>query len=166
MALRDGGSIPPPLPFLGGEMNIRVPITISPHVIAGKPSGYYILVHSLWKDAKPKIFRDQFAGLHDNCLILTMAHPSEWDSLLKAIIHTHKAVGKPSCWFAAVKQTRMGTGLRFYLPGTILKPKLAESKAIKARGTVRKAIYGSGDLVYVSVPKIDGDILLGRGDLV
>ena len=144
---------------------LRVPITISPHTIEGKLQGHYILVHSLWKDTQPVIFKDQFAGYYRGSLILTMAHPSEWRSFVQAVIHSSRASeDKPSCWLAAVKMTRMGTGVRYYLPGTVLKPNPGAG-TIKLMGLISKASYGSGDVIYVVIPKIDGDILLGRGKL-
>lgn len=148
------------------KMNpFRVPITISPHVVEGKPRGYYIIVHSLWKDKQPIIFRDQFVGFHKDCLIFSMAHPSEWSSFPKVVIHTAGVSELPRCWLSSVRQTRMGTGVRFYLPGTILKPASLKAKAVETIGAVYKAVYGSGDLIYVSIPIISGDILLGRGEL-
>lgn len=141
---------------------IRIPITISPHIIGDKPRGFYILAHSLWGKDKPIIFRQQFVGFQGS-LILTMAHPSEWTSLVKATIYASVMNGKPISWFSSVQQYPQGTGVRFYLPSGILPPTSAGK--IETIGIIGKASYGSGSVVYISIPRIDGDIILGRKEL-
>jgi len=92
-----------------------------------------------------------------------MAHPSEWDSLVKVAVYAPVLGGKPVSWFSTVQQYLQGTGVRFYLPGSVLRP--ASAGSIEMMGDLCKASYGSGDVYYISIPRIDGDIILGRREL-
>jgi hypothetical protein len=92
-----------------------------------------------------------------------MTHPSEWNSLVKAAVYAPVLDGKPVSWFSTVQQYLQGTGLRIYLPGSVLCP--VSDRKIETMGDLCKASYGSGDVYYISIPLIDGDIILGRRKL-
>jgi len=155
----------PKLIFIKETVNpLNVPISLCPHIDKEKPKGYYITAQRLFPEGQPVIFRQQFAG-YMNHLILTLAHQSTWNTLLKMVLHAPLLDGVPVNWLAPIKQYRMGTGVRFYLPGSILKPGSAEDEKIETMGIIRRAWFKSGDIIYVDIPLIDANVLLGKKEL-
>lgn len=144
---------------------IPVPITLSPHIVDGKPRGFYVIVQSLFPKEQPIIFREQFVGFTQN-LVFTVAHPGEQDTLLKMALYSPTIGDKPVTWLSTTKQYPAGKGLRIYLGGSILKPASADYKKYQTMGVVHKSGTQRGGIVYVDVPKLDGDILLGRKELI
>jgi len=143
---------------------IPVPISICPHIVDGNPRGYYIIAQRLFQE-QPILFRQQFVGFTKN-LVFTLAHPGKWDTLLKMAIYVPNITNindyvLPVSWLAPVKMYPTGTGVRFYLPGTILKPTSAECVKIDTVGSLHKA----NEIYYLNVPKLNADVLLGRKEL-
>ena len=139
--------------------SIKVPISLSPHIVDGKPRGYYIIAQRLWQQ-QPILFRHQFVGFTKN-LVFTVAHPGHLDSVLKMAVYNPHLNDAPVSWISKAKMYPAGTGVRIYLPGSILKPTSAGVKKIETMGClcVVQEIY------YLNVPKLNADILFGRKEL-
>ena len=138
---------------------ITVPISICPHIVDGCPHGYYIIAQRLFQQ-QPILFRQQFVGFTKN-LIFTLAHSGKWDTLLKMAINVPHLDTIPVSWLAPVKMYPTGTGVRFYLPGTILKPTSAGCVKINTMG----GLHIAGEIYYLNVPKLNADVLLSRKEL-
>lgn len=145
---------------------IKIPITISPHFSQGVPRGYYIIAQRLFPKERPILFRQQFVGFTQN-LVFTMAHPGKWDTLLKMAIYipTLGDFYVSVSWLSTTKMYPMGTGVRIYLPGTILKPSSAGCKKIETMGSLSLAGGRGQEIYYLDIPKLNADILLGRKEL-
>ena len=139
---------------------IPVPISLSPHIVDGKPRGYYIIAQRLFPKERPILFRQQFVGFTQN-LVFTIAHPGKWDTLLKMAIYVPHLEPASVSWLSATKMYPAGTGVRIYLPGTILKPTTAGVKKVETMGSLCRV----GDIYYLDIPKLNADILLGRKEL-
>ena len=138
---------------------ITVPVSICPHIADGNPRGYYIIAQRLFQQ-QPILFRQQFVGFTRN-LVFTLAHPGDRDTLLKMAIKVPHLDTASVSLLAPVQMYPTGTGVRFYLPGTILKPTSAGCVKIDTMG----GLYKVGEIYYLNVPKLNADILLGRKKL-
>jgi len=139
---------------------IQIPVTLSPHFGGGKPKGYYLIAQRLFPDGAPILSKHQFVGF-DGSLVVTVQHPGEWDTVLKMAIYVSKLEDEPTTWLSKAHLYPMPMGFRMYIPGTVLKPKSAEVQKIETIGVFCKW----GLVYYVYVPKISGEILLGRKEL-
>jgi len=144
---------------------IPVPVTLSPHIVDGKPRGFYVIVQSLFPKEQPIIFRQQFVGFTQN-IVFTIAHPGKLDTLLKMALYSPTLGSKPVTWLSQIKQYPAGRGLRIYLPGSILKPASAGCKKVDMLGVVLKSAGDQGGILYLDIPKLNSDILLGRKELI
>lgn len=100
--------------------------------------------------------KQQFVGFTD-CMIVTAAHPPSAGTPL-AMAVTYPVLDKPVTWLAVTALYPMNLGFRMYIPGTILIPDSAEAPKIMTTGIVHKF----GEVFYVEIPRVTGDILLRR----
>jgi hypothetical protein len=140
---------------------IRIPVTLSPHFQGGKPSGYYVLAQRLFPRGAPPLMRYQWIGFSKNCLIVTVGRPVDDSSLVSMAVKHAVIDGNPTSWLATAKLWTMAMGFKTYIPGTILKPKLDAPK-IETTGIFKQF----GEIFYLTIPKIDGEVLLGRKELI
>ena len=145
-------------------MNIKIPITLSPHVVGDKPRCYYLLAQRLFPNGSPILRADQFIGFSDGSLILSVDRHNTWNTLFEMMLHTMDIKEPRFIWLAKAKLFGMAKGFRAYIPGTILKPTSAESGKINATGIFTNITFGEGisPLFYLKIPIITADILLGR----
>lgn len=140
---------------------IRVPVTLSPHVVNGKPRGYYLLVRKLFLHDTPKIRKQQFIAV-GNCLRYTFGTPPQWDTLVKMGVYCQTLDENPVSWISEAKVWPLKGGFKGYIPGTILKPS-AESIKWSGMGVVKAQAYGGvSPVYYVELPGISAEVLLGR----
>ena len=142
------------------QKSISVNVTISPHSVEGKPRGYYVIVRDLFPNGSPILVRQQWIGFSEG-LVITVEHNHQWDSLLKMAINCPALGERAVTWLAPAKMWATSKGFRTYVPGTILKPK-SDSKCHYSIGYFKSA---RGDLYYIYLPEITGEILLGRKEL-
>jgi hypothetical protein len=140
---------------------IRIPTTLSPHIVNGVARGYYVLAQKIFPDGAPVLRRAQFIGFCGN-LILTFASPNEWDTLMKMGVQCQQLLDQPVSWLAASKLWPMAKGFRSYIPGSILKPR--SNLKITCTGIVKKHLHGAGvaPIFYLEIPSISADVLMGR----
>ena len=131
---------------------IRIPVTLSPHICGGSPRGYCVLAQRLFPNGAPILAKAQWMGFQDG-LIITVDHPAECDTLLKMAIRFPSVT-----WLAPAKLWPMSKGFKSYIPGTILKPESAEASKIEVTGVFQQ----KEGLFYLSIPALDGEVLLGR----
>lgn len=136
--------------------DIRVPVSLSPHIIGGKPRGFYLLVQRLFPNGAPILRKQQWLGFNGRCLQVTVDYSPDCDSLLKMAIR-YPAV----TWLAPAKLWPMAMGFKSYIPGTILKPESAEVGKVETMGVFKQ----ESDLFFLEIPLLDGEILLGRKEL-
>jgi hypothetical protein len=139
---------------------IRIPVTLSPHIVKGSPRGYYVLAQRLFPNGAPILAKAQWIGFN-GALVITVEHPHEWDSLLKMAVKCPDFIEGRVSWLAPAKVWPMSKGFRTYIPGTILKPKPAEASKVESMGTFQQV----GSIFYLSIPAIDGEVLLGRKEI-
>jgi hypothetical protein len=150
---------------------IRIPITLSQHIVGGKPRGFYLLAQRLFPNGAPILRKDQFVGFNGS-LIVTVARHNAWDSLLKLGVYADIVeINKHVIWFERAALYPMSKGFRMYIPGTVLTPTMFqqpvhESK-IETTGIFHKHDFCGGvePLFYLEIPLISADVLLGRKQL-
>lgn len=150
---------------------IKIPVTISPHIVNGKPRGYYIIAERLFTKSNPHLIRKQFLGIARG-LIISVGRDIHWDSLLKMSIHIPEVIYtiggcgiNKILWLSPTKIYPFNMGFRAYIPGTVLKPESAEAKKIQTMGFFKRFQIGTTDLLYLEVPLITPDIMLGKTKL-
>lgn len=145
---------------------IKIPVSLSPHIVAGKPRGYYLLAQRLFPNGAPILRRDQFAGFN-GCLIVTVARHNKWNTFFDMCIQVRKLHEQAISWFGSTKLYPMNKGFRMYIPGSILKPPSADSKKIETIGIFRKHEYfgGVGSLYYLELQEFTAEVLLGKKKL-
>jgi len=136
---------------------IKVPVTFSPHIVGGKPRGYYALAQWLFPNGAPILQRRQFAG-YNGQLLITVEKPMECKTLLHMALKVSTLQNTPIMWLGACKVYHMSRGFRAYIPGSILCPPSAESEKIETHGFFRR----HGDLFYMEFPKVSAEVLLGK----
>lgn len=133
---------------------IRVPVTLSPHVVKGVPRGYYVLAQRLFPKGAPIIAKQQWIGFDGENLIVTAQHKPQCKSLLEMAVHH---AGRT--WLAPAKIWPMPQGFRSYIPASILKAKAGPR-------IVTYGIFNVTDRVaWLDIPKLNGEVLLGRKEL-
>lgn len=145
---------------------IKIPVTMTPHVQGGKPTGYYLLAQRLFV-RKVELLRTQFVGYSDG-LILTVGgiEHRQWTTLLSMAVMLPLLDGKPISWLSPVAQYKSAGGFRTYLPGSvILQPTSAEEPPTHLYGEFSSCAVGESTLYYLRVPLLNGDVLLGRKKL-
>lgn len=142
---------------------ISVPVTFSPHIVNGKPRGYYLLVQSLFPNGAPILRRDQFVGFMGGHLIVTVSRHHTWNTLFRMAIHPQWDEHSVT-WLDSCKLYRMSKGFRMYIPGTVLCPTSAESKKVETMGIFKKWTYGGGiePMFFVELPVVSAEVLLGK----
>lgn len=144
---------------------IKIPISLCPHIVEGKPRGYYLLAQWLFPKGAPRLVKQQFLGFNGQ-LLVTVEHDGTWDSLLKIALFVENLNGKRVTWLTKTPIYTMPLGFRAYIPGTILKPISADVAKITTTGVFKKESFGvSKDLYYLEIPKITAGILFGREEL-
>jgi hypothetical protein len=142
------------------KMSIRIPITLSPHSTNnGKPGGYYVLAQRLFPNGAPVLAKQQWVGFSDG-LVITVQHPGDWNSLLKMAINRPMLNGHSVTWLSPVHLYPMTQGFRVYIPKAILEPP-AEAQKKKTTGLFCR----SGNLYWLKIPAVSGDVLLERKEL-
>lgn len=147
---------------------IKIPVTISPHIVNGKPRGYYIIAERLFTKGNPHLIRTQFVGHTQDGLIISVGRHIKWDTLYKLGIqvpHLEAMEQKRVIWLSPTKIYPFNMGFRAYIPGTVLKPESAEAKKIQTMGFFKRFQIGTTDLLYLEVPLITPDIMLGKTKL-
>ena len=137
---------------------IRIPVTLSPHVVNETPRGYYVLAQRLFPNGAPILTKQQWIGYANGCLIITVNVPHEWNSLLKMAINCPTIGTLPVTWLAPAKLWPMPKGFRSYIPGFILKPNSSKANKIEMTGIFKQYL----NLFWLELPKVSGEILLGR----
>lgn len=137
-------------------------VTFSPHIVEGKPRGYYLIMPYLFPNGTPILRRDQFAGFDGRGLIVTLSRHNAWNTLKHMAIQ----IPKLATWLGTCRLYVQKHGVRIYLPSSVLKPTPAEEKR-ELRAELLKESFGAGvaDLWYVRIPGVDADVLLGRKKL-
>ena len=145
---------------------VRVPVTLSPHIVNDKPRGYYLLAQRIFPQGAPILRRQQFVGFNGR-LIVTVSRHRTWDNFLKMGIHARELDGQAITWLDQCKLYPMAMGFRMYIPGTILKPASAGSEKVESIGILREQKWGgnTASTFYLEIQKIDADILLSRKEL-
>lgn len=145
---------------------IRIPVTMSPHIVDGNPRGYYLLAQRLFPNGAPILRKDQFVGFNGS-LIVTVARHNTWDTLMDMNVYARDIGKNTAAWFGKTKLYPMNKGFRMYIPGTILKPPSAEAVCKQTTGIFSQFRFYGGvdDLYYLEIPSIGGDVLLGRKEL-
>jgi hypothetical protein len=141
--------------------DIRINVTLSPHVQKGKPSGYYVLAERLFPRGAPILAKKQFVGFSDG-LIVTVSHPVVARSVLSMAVHVPRLAGNPVTWLSEAHLYPMSLGFRAYVPRKVLKAQSAEVPRFITTGVFR----GEGNLFWLWIPAVSGDVLLGRKELV
>lgn len=142
---------------------VKIQTTLSPHIVDGKPRGYYLIAQRLFTHGLPILRRDQFVGFSRG-LVVTIERHRTWQSLLDIGLRAQSLGGQSVSWLGKIKMYQMSAGFRMYIPGTILKPTSADSKKIETWGIFDKEIYGAGisPLYYLKVPIVTAEVLLGK----
>jgi len=147
-------------------MSVRIPITLSSHIVNGKPRGFYLLAQRLFPNGAPSLTKQQYIGFNGR-LFVTVEHDRTWDTLLKVALHAEKLNDKHISWLTPTPIYPMPKGFRAYIPGTIIKPASAESQKVEGIGVFRRAIFGvSRDAYYLEILKLTAEVLLGRKELL
>lgn len=143
---------------------IRIPVTLSPHIVKSVPRGYYVLAQRLFPNGAPILNKSQFVG-YNGQLIISVDRENRWDSLLKMAIYANMVGGEPTTWLDTSNLWPMSMGFRTYIPGTVLKP-TETSKKVEMTGVFRCHDYygGAASLYYLQLP-IGPNILLRRETL-
>jgi len=144
-------------------MNIRIPVTLSPHIVKGKPRGYYLLAQRLFPNGAPILRKDQFVGFSGGFMVITVARQNTWNTLMHMAIYASDVYGEIFAWLDSCKLYPMNKGFRAYIPGTILRPPSAGSKKVETFGLFQKTAFGGdvADMWYVKVPDVSAEVLLG-----
>ncbi len=142
--------------------DIRINVTLYPHVQKGKASGYYVLAERLFPRGAPILVKQQFVGYGGaGGLILTVAHPPQSDSVIKmAVVHS-VVNGKPVTWLSTAPLYQLGSGFRMYINGRVMQPRSAEVGKFQTTGLFR----GAGELYWLEIPAVTGDVILGRKEM-
>jgi len=148
---------------------IRIPVSLSPHIVNGKPRGYYVLAERLFaKNKNPHLVRNQFVGVAKS-LVISVSHNSTWDTLLEMSISIPHLPSAPQranrvYWLDKAKLYPINMGFRAYVPGSVLKPE-PDAEKIETMGEFKRFQMGTTDLFYLEIPIITLDILLGKEKL-
>lgn len=144
-------------------MSIRVNVTFSPHIVGGRPRGYYMVASRLFPKGTPILRKDQFVGVADGGLVVTLSRHRAWNTLMHMAVYA----GHVASWLGSAKVYATSTGVRVYLPGKVLRPDSPAEGKTETVGTLTKKSFGrgTGDMWYIRVPAVDADILLGRNRL-
>lgn len=140
---------------------VKVPISICPHHSGAKPHGHYIIVNGLFPKGTPILKRQQFVGFNGFLFItIAITHTTVIDTNFKVITHLGTLDAKKIDWLGSAKLYTTPKGLRIYLPEDILKA--GDYEKIKDIGIFRKAQGPKFGVYYLEVPRITGNVLLGK----
>jgi hypothetical protein len=140
---------------------VRINVTMSPHVQKGRPSGYYVLAERLFPRGAPILVKQQYVGYSEG-LVITVAHPAGVKSVLSMAVNVPRLGDKPVTWLAEAHLYPMRLGFRAYVAGRVLKARSTETPRYMTTGLFR----GEGELYWLWIPAVSGDVLLGRKELV
>jgi hypothetical protein len=140
--------------------DIRINVTLSPHVQKGKPTGYYVIAERLFPRGTPILVKQQFVG-YSNGLVISVAHPPQVESVLGMGVICNLLSGRPVTWLSTAPLYTLPGGFRSYVNGRVLKPHSAEARKFTTTGIFR----GYGELYWLEIPAVSGDVLLGRKEL-
>jgi len=147
-------------------MSVRIPVTLSPHIVNGQSRGFYLLAQKLFPNGAPTLSKQQFIGFNGQ-LIVTVEHDRTWDTLLKIALHASKLNDESVTWLTPTPIYPMPKGFRAYIPGTIIKPASAGVEKVEGIGVFRRAVFGvSKDVYYLEILKLSAEVLLGRKELI
>jgi len=141
---------------------IKIPITMTPHVQKGKPTGYYLIAQRLF--VKPvELVRAQFVGYSDG-LALTVGgiERFQWDTVLKMAVKLPLLDGKPVNWLSSIALYPSAGGFRAYIPGPVFRPESVEEPPTHLIGEFSSCPVADATLYYLRVPMLSGDVLLGK----
>jgi len=136
---------------------IRIPVSLCPHVVKGKPRGYYVLCQRIFPRGAPILVKQQFVGFC-GALVITANHPPQSDSVLKMAIYCPMLGGEGVTWLGGAPIYPMPMGFRAYVSRDILGPTTAEARKVETTGIFMR----NGDVFYVKIPLLSGDVMLGR----
>jgi len=143
---------------------IRIPITLSPHIVNNKPRGYYLLAERLFLEDMPILTRKQFIGF-DTSLLVTFAWPCGWDSLFKMNHYAGQCGERVIKWISECRLYPFSMGFRTYIPSNILSPS-AGTKKIETTGIIEQLVTGKeGGVYFVRIPLLSVEIMLGKRKL-
>jgi hypothetical protein len=138
---------------------IRIPVTLSPHIVKGEPRGYYALFQRIFPRGAPILVKQQFLGFTQS-LLVTACHPPQCETLLHMAIVCPVLGGNGVSWLHSASVFPMGGGFKAYLSRSILPAKL-ESKKVVTTGLFCR----SGDIFFVQLPILTGDVLLRKKEI-
>ena len=142
--------------------DIRINVTLYPHVQRGKASGYYVLAERLFPRGAPILVKQQFVGYGGSGgLILTVAHPPQSDTVIKMAVVHPLIGGEPVTWLSTAPLYQLGSGFRMYIAGKVMRPRSAEVGKFLTTGMFR----GAGELYWLEIPAVTGDVILGRKEM-
>lgn len=141
---------------------VKIPISICPHFSQGKPRGHYILAKRLFSGSVPILVKQQFVG-YNGFLFVTVARPPESDTTFKIANRIQKMDGRNIIWLGTAHQYPLPGGFKTYLTEDIMKAK--KPGRVEGIGIFRKYTAPGFDCYYLEIPKLTGEVLLGRGEL-
>jgi len=150
-------------------MDIKIPVTFSPHFVKNVPRGYYLLAERLFTKELPILEKIQFVGFNQG-LIISVERDRKLDSVTKMNTIIHTLDGEKATWFKTAKLFPMIMGFRAYIPRTILAPSRS-SKRISTIGYFCKHEVGFINheqyipLYFLRVPLITKDIIVNRKEI-
>lgn len=141
---------------------INIPVSICPHFSGGKPRGHYILAKRLFQEGAPILVKQQFVGFN-GFFFVTVVRPPLWNSTFKIANYIKRLDGREVIWLGGCHLTSLAGGFKIYITEDILKAK--EPGRIEGTGIFRKYKAPGFEVYYLEIPKITGEILLGRKEL-
>lgn len=95
---------------------------------------------------------------------MTVVHPNQWDTTFKIASIVQEMDDRKIIWLGSVHQYLLPGGFKAYLPEHILKA--SKPGRIEGVGIFRKYKALGFECYYLEVPKLTGEILLGKKELI
>ncbi len=141
---------------------IKIPISICPHFVKGKPKGHYVLAKRLFQKDAPILLKRQFVGFN-GFLFVTIVRPTNWDTAFKIMRYCSTVDDVEVRWLGQASIFPMVGGFKIYLPEHIMMAdKLGRIEGV---GVFRKYENLGCEIYYLEIPKLTAEVLLGRKEL-
>jgi len=108
-------------------MDIKIPVTFSPHFVKNTPRGYYLLAERLFTKELPILEKVQFVGFNQG-LVISVQRDRKLASIVEMNTIIHTLDGEKVTWLKPAKLFPMIMGFRAYIPRTVLAPSQLSKK--------------------------------------
>ena len=141
---------------------IKIPISICPHFVKGKPKGHYVLAKRLFQKDAPILLKHQFVGFN-GFLFVTVVRPTNLNTAFKMAYSIKNMDDCRITWLGQASIFPMVGGFKIYLPEHIM---MADKPGrIEGVGIFRKYEFWGKEIYYLEIPKLTAEVLLGRKEL-